>query len=76
VILCGLMHSSKINGIRGASHYGYWSRGQCDWWRAKVCMFCLHTKGQQQINNALQNAYMIVLFVSFVCNTYKNPNSP
>ena len=28
VILCGLMHSSKINGIRGASHYACWSRGQ------------------------------------------------
>jgi hypothetical protein len=60
---------------------------QYDWWRAKDCLLALHTRGQRPTDNALQNAYMAALFVSFgakslsgggklVHNIYGNPNSP
>jgi hypothetical protein len=35
------------------------------WWKAKVCLLSLHTRGQQPKDNTYQNVYMVALFVSF-----------
>jgi hypothetical protein len=57
---------------RGASHYGVQLKGQnilAIRLGYKSCPLGLHIKGQQQKNNALQNANMTALFVSFSSNS-------
>jgi hypothetical protein len=38
---------------------------QFDWWRAKVCLLDLYTRGHCPKENTLQIAYMAVLFENF-----------
>ena len=38
---------------------------QFDWWRRKVCLLGLYTKGHRSKDKTLRNAYMEALFVSF-----------